>query len=122
VAIFSLQPISTAPFAAVPSNGSVFSTNTSLDFETTSSYSAQLAVRDSAGASVSAPVSITVTDVNEPPVFPASVTAGGLTVQKASRAGTSVLQLNARDPEGTEVNPHTCVCFVCALFMLLARP
>ncbi len=48
-------------------------------------------------------VRVVVTDVDEPPAFPPSLTASSILVQKAAAAGTMVVQLNARDPEGGPV-------------------
>lgn len=96
------------PFLADSTNGSLFVSTGALDFENTSSYAFPIIVRDRAGAVALAPVVVSVLDINEPPVFPATVYNSNLTVQKAARVGTVVTQLNARDPEGTQV-----CCVVC---------
>jgi hypothetical protein len=48
-------------------------------------------------------VNVTVTNVDEPPVFVTLVSPAVVLVPKASLAGYNVATLTARDPEGTTV-------------------
>ncbi len=62
----------------------------------------QVSARDAQDATTVTFVAVAVLDVNEPPVFPASL-ATTLTVSKLATAGYPILRLNVQDPEGTNV-------------------
>ena len=72
----------------------------------------QVSARDAQDATTVTFVAVAVLDVNEPPVFPASL-ATTLTVSKLATAGYPILRLNVQDPEGTNVRVWLqikCVC------------
>ena len=68
-----------------------------LDHETTASYGLTVTARDPAGGSSTAAVTVTVTDVDEPPAFGAADYA--FSVAEDAAVGAAVGTLTAADPE-----------------------
>ena len=83
-----------------------------LDYEASASIDLTLTVTDAGGLTGTADVTITVTDVNEPPSAPALDAAdGALTVAENDEAGGNIGTLSSSDPEGGKVtfsvdDPH----------------
>ena len=73
---------------------------TSLDFETKSSYAVTVTATDLSGESDSVDVAITVMDVNEPP----DMTEGETDLEYAENGTDAVEQFVAVDPEGRDVS------------------
>jgi hypothetical protein len=88
------------PFLFATASSAILTVNGSLDFETVRSYVVQVSARDALFANSTVFVVINVVDVDEPPVFPASLTAP-VRVAKSATAGYEIVRLNAYDPEGT---------------------
>ncbi len=72
-----------------------------LDYETTASYGLTVTARDPAGGSSTAAVTVTVTDVDEPPAFGAADYA--FTMAEDAAVGAAVGTVPATDPEGGAV-------------------
>ena len=72
---------------------------TSLDYETTNSYSVTVQATDPDGASDSVDVVIMVNDVDEPPSF----TVDNTELEYAENGTASVTTFTAADPEGGDI-------------------
>ena len=94
---YSLGGTDAAAFSIVSTTGQL-QTNAALDYETKSSYSVTVFASDGNGGSDRIAVTITVTDVNEKPVFaPGGVT---LTVSESAASGRNIGDpITATDPD-----------------------
>ncbi len=99
---YTLLTASVPFFLPNPSSG-VLTLNGSLDYESTRSYVMRVSARDALSASSTVFVLVNILDVNEPPVFLASLSAP-VRVSKTADVGYEVLRLNAQDPEGTTLS------------------
>lgn len=70
-----------------------------INYETRGSYSLNVAVSDRAGASVISVVTVTIVDVNEPPIVPDQTCS----VAENSPEGTNVCQVVASDPDSSAI-------------------
>ncbi|MCC9601137.1 cadherin domain-containing protein [Stieleria sp. JC731] len=87
-------------------DGDTLTVNTSLDFETKSSYSVRVRTTDSFGLFTEDTFTITVTDVNEDPsalIIDTSAIANG------SASGTAVGNLSVTDPDSGDTVTYTLV-------------
>ncbi|XP_060575777.1 protocadherin alpha-1-like [Ruditapes philippinarum] len=92
------------PFAISSTNGSL-TLSSSLDYESTPSYVIQVKATDSASQVGTATLTITVTDVNEAPVF--GETSYTVCVADGSAADTSVTTFSATDQDSGDVITYT---------------
>jgi hypothetical protein len=84
---YSITTVST-PFGIVSTTGRVFVKNASLNFERTQSYIVTIRVTDSGNLFASAPITVAVLNVNDPPFF----------------AGTSV-SIAENSADGSNIGP-----------------
>ena len=99
--IYSLSGTDAGSFGIDDSTGQIsVPAETSLDFETKTSYSVTVTATDPSGESDSVDVAITVMDVNEPP----DVTEGETDLEYAENGTDAVEQFVAVDPEGQDVS------------------
>ncbi len=90
--------------------GAGLSTTSVFDFETTPSYSIRVRSTDAAGQSVEKQLTVTVTNLNEPP---SSATLSASTVQENQPAGTTVGTLSATDPDAGQTLSFSVVAAGC---------
>jgi hypothetical protein len=100
----------TALFAVNPATGRVTVTSSSLNFEVRSSYVFVMRVTDAAGLFAEAPLSITVLDDNDAPVF----AGANITVSENAAAEVPFGRLLVQDEDKDEVRqpvpPLLCCC------------
>lgn len=92
------------PFAISSTDGSL-TLSSALDYESTPSYVIQVKATDSASQVGTATLTITVTDVNEAPVF--GETSYTVCVADGSAADTSVTTFSATDQDSGDVITYT---------------
>ena len=78
----------------------------SFDFETLASYTPSIVVRDAAGANISVPVNVRVTDVNEQP---SNILISNQSVDENLAAGALVGLLTAIDVDASETSAYSLV-------------
>ena len=96
--VYSLSGANSSYFAI--SVTGIISTASDIDFESCSSYSLTISVSDGT-ATVTTPLTITVNDINDPPVF--SSAPYTLTVNEGTASSVSVLQVSASDDDGDSI-------------------
>lgn len=78
----------------------IISTASEINFESCSSYSLTISVSDGT-ATVTTPLTVTVNDINDPPVF--SNASCSLTVNEGILSSVSILQVSASDQDGDAI-------------------
>lgn len=78
----------------------IISTASEINFESCSSYSLTISVSDGT-ATVTTPLTVTVNDINDPPVF--SNVSYSLTVNEGVTSSVSILQVSASDQDGDTI-------------------
>ena len=85
-------------------------TGTTLDYETKSTYTVKVTASDGSTDTASIDITINVTNVNEPPVFPADTTTS-FNISESAAGGTVIGTVAATDPDiagtNTDANPDT---------------
>ena len=95
---YTLSVTDAASFDIVATSGQL-QTKAALDHETKDSYTVTVTATDSSDASDTIMVTITVTNVNEPPEFPATET-GARSIPENTEAGVNIgLPVSATDPD-----------------------
>ena len=86
--LYSLEGTDVASFAFVSESGQIL-TSSALDHETKDSYSVTVKAQIPGGLSATVPVTITVTDVDEPPETPAPPTVRGIAADSVQVSWTA---------------------------------
>ena len=94
---YSITAGNSAGKFSIGSSSGAITVAAALDYETVTSYSLTVEASDGNGGTDTATVNITVTDVNEAPVF--GSTSSTLSVSEAAAIGASVGTVSATDPD-----------------------
>ena len=95
---YALSGTNSSDFAI--SNTGIISTAGEINFESSSSYSLTISVSDGT-TTVTTPLTITVNDVNDPPVF--SNASYSLTVNEGVTSSVSIMQVSASDEDNDTI-------------------
>ena len=96
---YSLGGTDAAVFSIASTTGQLY-TSTALDYGTKTAYAVTVSVFDSKGGSDSIAVTISVTDVDQPPVFTEGTTATRLVAESAPPETNIGAPVAATDPDG----------------------